>query len=976
MKILLISTCCSARKQGFRELNQLDKYRVRVRGIRTLISLLEFVDGQLLSIILYRPEKAITMERWSSLVVSLVHLFINDPLYPGRVKKLKKRMRKCFFEKVNMDYSPYSESMWLVSEFLSINIMDRTRGNVYRVATLTQTRNTGLPPLELMEVSIEKWVRSVTEPPIDIPDLECHSVFLLDLKEQGILFNREKIEQAAKLLVTNHGSYESPRRLGGKFTSIRNILNSGLEVKKINLYNGFVTDEVIPRENIGDYVFHHCLHGYHGGKRFPKMRASVIFEPGFKTRIVTVSQIEHTEILAPFNKMGIAALGQIPELSAGVSQTRHGWQFVKRMSYSDPKNSWIESANNVYLLSSDLEESTDHINWHVSRQMLRAFGTLIGVPPWYLSVCIDLLNSPRLVKLPNGKVITTVRCNPMGDPLTKVVLSLIAWYCRARSCQEIPGRSLSSEVGDDLIHLSDTRTRLVRHLEILRIVDMRVSEVDTYISQDWGHYAEEYLCIPQNRYNQYQFVRVTRFWGRINYVDYPRIRLVLSVSTNEDMKLSSTSEGKYLMFGWEGSLPVTAMSFLGHNLASVFQTLFLEGSNMYINPYAPTIMGGCSKTPEWGHITNVTNYFRWARLSPKYLGLFKTQMEDFINFIESNVSPTEDLYCYTRRYNKHLSFSNWIMSFSKEALPGFCQDHLKYDKTVVSRMPDTIYKSMIRGGLLVPETQVRVTCKILEFYQDLLTGSPDTSKLVKFLQLDDVQECTVIDIEFLASKFYKAWENNPQALRFFLKEALYSVSVIDAAHDVIGVNVDITLTPEVYTPGYKSLGSLEETEIDLLYKKVDFAVQNSIQLSTLSSSLLDDDSILEQLFKENRPKISGVDRVLVLVTTDRKLCQRIANIGYKVYQMPTTIWLANLCDEDSLLQGFPRKYPVFVDTGSFNAWEERLFVDGVLTNKIVDDITDFQDQGLNLEVPLSFLGGFSNWFKSISRYTFTTTGKW
>lgn len=86
----------------------------------------------------------------------------------------------------------------------------------------------------------------------------------------------------------------------------------------------------------------------------------------------------------------------------------------------------------------------------------------------------------------------------MGDPLTKVLLTMAQYYVSKKVDSLYPlQKKLTSVVGDDHISISPSKELLQSVLDNLRDIDFKISEVDTYISNKIMFYCEETCLVPQ-----------------------------------------------------------------------------------------------------------------------------------------------------------------------------------------------------------------------------------------------------------------------------------------------------------------------------------------------------------------------------------------------------------------------------------------------------------------------------------------------
>jgi hypothetical protein len=131
-----------------------------------------------------------------------------------------------------------------------------------------------------------------------------------------------------------------------------------------------------------------------------------------------------------------------PESRSGMSSSRHLWNFLR---YNlDPTNILVESlfveGSRTWCLSTDLSEATDYGNISVGKQiymsLIKAAMKKYDFPRGLALVCQSLLFDRSYILIPNGidapivanlgkyKVIKRTRGWLMGDPMTKILLTI------------------------------------------------------------------------------------------------------------------------------------------------------------------------------------------------------------------------------------------------------------------------------------------------------------------------------------------------------------------------------------------------------------------------------------------------------------------------------------------------------------------------------------------------------------------------
>jgi hypothetical protein len=147
-------------------------------------------------------------------------------------------------------------------------------------------------------------------------------------------------------------------------------------------------------------------------------RVLTVPEPGFKSRIVTTGPFWLNILQQGLAHVCKDYLKVHPSLRSSLQKTDQAWQSLYLMS---GKQYPLDFA----CLSSDLKEATDHIPKRVGTTLLRGFINGTGIRSSLVKISLDLLEMPRTF-------FTDVRISEsqhrgvmMGEPLTKVILSLL-----------------------------------------------------------------------------------------------------------------------------------------------------------------------------------------------------------------------------------------------------------------------------------------------------------------------------------------------------------------------------------------------------------------------------------------------------------------------------------------------------------------------------------------------------------------------
>jgi hypothetical protein len=951
---VLVGNLLTGRKWApSQELSSILNKRVKVERFRNLCN---HVDGQILSILLGNPEVPRSWDELSHLTLSLIGLFSNDLRYGSRLKAEKKWYRKALLED-GILLSAKTDFWWLHKELQYAYENKQNKSLMYSVATLTQTRNCGLPPKEVLDDSLQKWRKCILS--------EDREVIPPDYIEENINnyvnrygFNIETAIRRAKLLFSTKGEFDFPRKLGGKCAALKSIIGDRSPIYAVDLNNGQLTNRQIFVEDLGNYIFHKCIQMY-----TPKdlaVRLSAVFEPGFKVRCITVSKIIHAEILSPLGKILLEIMSQYPECQSGVSASRHGWNAMKDLTPSKPGLSWMfYGERNLRILSSDLEEATDSVEFVISEKIIRTWGGILQLPSFYIDLVVDIFCTGRPVYYKGMPIGITKRGALMGDPLTKAILTslhIIAF----EEAKKVSDFLWSNWVGDDLVSIAIGDSPLLRQIESLKELYMKVSEKDTYISSQWANYSEEFLRIPENRYNCFDFAIKTNFWGRVPYVDYPRIRLILPVQTNQDMKMSASMEGKYLLTAREVRwAPKGTYGYLGLALASLFQNYYLEDFADQ-NPYMPTIFGGQGKLPEFGTL-NYFNYLEWSNTSEKMLRYEATIASDVVLLFSNRRTlatfTTRHMIPFGMRRNKHLRLDRWQRRIKSSAFPPEVQELLvatrqqAYDLGQFYPRLTSVYET---------EDSLFIELEAQKKYREMILGDAqdEPEETLEELILEDVLvDKHPQDIRRTMEKFFEICERHSRFLKEVRISPLYQREARDIIHEIYGLHVDIPCFLPNFEVGREL--SLMERENILIKEWFDGGMITPPPLYTV-----DDDDVIASDAKASDKSY------IIICTDDVELCKRCSAFCLMVIRIPMRAWceawfFLNEDLEEAIIRifdeyGVDYETPLdpVVDMGSFSAYEEKFFVDGIHNLRGVGDITWDQSQVENLDIELSPNQGF------------------
>jgi hypothetical protein len=147
-------------------------------------------------------------------------------------------------------------------------------------------------------------------------------------------------------------------------------------------------------------------------------RVLTVPEPGYKARIVTTGPFWLNTLQQSVSHTAKAYLGRHPSARSSLLKTDQAWQAL----YLFQNKTFPEGSA---CLSSDLKEATDAIPKDVGVQLLSGFLSGCGLRSRHKETCLELLRSHRTFTAPGYVSERQTRGVMMGEPLTKVVLTIL-----------------------------------------------------------------------------------------------------------------------------------------------------------------------------------------------------------------------------------------------------------------------------------------------------------------------------------------------------------------------------------------------------------------------------------------------------------------------------------------------------------------------------------------------------------------------
>lgn len=147
-------------------------------------------------------------------------------------------------------------------------------------------------------------------------------------------------------------------------------------------------------------------------------RTLTVPEPGFKARIVTTGPYWLNVLQQGLSHVMKDVLSAHPSVKSSLMKTDQAWQSLYLMSNKEYPKEFL-------VLSSDLKEATDHIPKVIALQIFMGFIRGSGIRSNLIEVCRHLLEMERTFISPIGVSERQFRGVMMGEPLTKVILTIL-----------------------------------------------------------------------------------------------------------------------------------------------------------------------------------------------------------------------------------------------------------------------------------------------------------------------------------------------------------------------------------------------------------------------------------------------------------------------------------------------------------------------------------------------------------------------
>jgi len=462
---------------GPQGVHNLVNMKVSPSGVHKLRTILATVDGLVMQLVLGFPEweELLVWSRIDQVINCLICQLLPDyfrdeiPETPSayeKVKRLRKAIKEQGFNPVgnisSIDIPREMSFFKVITDFMSDR---KTPIDMYRVALLSQTRASGVPPRQVFLKTLQEIKEVLTEPPdpsvyermkyyiaAGVDDLHQEVVESIGAEGNSARFWSSVINKA-KISLSDSGEFFTNTASGGKLEAARKVLVSNPEIPELNLETGLPTGRILrpSSDGTGECLFHWACNQFADrqtiyDRNVMSVRVSLVAELG-KYRAITVSHLAHAMLLHVMSHILLEYLTVIPSSRSGVGAANHAWNFFKRLSHKNPAANFIFGDKDIFLFSTDWEQATNYCDHAVAQAMCNRLCYNVGMPTWYRQTSMFALCAPRQVEeMDENKVLSryfTTRGELMGDPVVKVILHcyhLVARFAAIKQLQALRAR--------------------------------------------------------------------------------------------------------------------------------------------------------------------------------------------------------------------------------------------------------------------------------------------------------------------------------------------------------------------------------------------------------------------------------------------------------------------------------------------------------------------------------------------------------
>jgi hypothetical protein len=656
-----------------------------------------------------------------------------------------------------------------------------------------------------------------------------------------------------------------------------------------------------------------------------------------KARVVTSGSFWKDTLLQPFSHITINLVKSLDNLRDGLRASRLGWNFVKKIIHDKGDTSqtnWIFQKGKRYIFSTDWENATNAPSpdqgWALTGTLLRK----TGLEPDLLEEVKDYWLSPKKLYR-NGKPAGYLRNGiPMGDPLTKTNLSLAHPVCDLYARIKTHALAIEEGNGDDVIAIIDDCTYADAFSEAAKLLGYLESEDDTFVTEDWGTYCEEWFHIPTSPINTCRWGSRFKNQLLLPYLDVPKIRIMLATERDRPI-FSSDPTGKVTLMGHDEEYfqsysqgPARAI----FAIASAFQDISLATIDHPKPLFLPRQVFGLGKPPPDWSVRSWMSIFKKCR--PWHAKLYINVMKE-INEGKSALSGKRGGTIHQRHFEKESMLEFYEIPEDDPIKTG-----ILVRKDEWNQYPEGVLVKLISLGYLIPES------KIMKYYlfQERL-------EQLEQLTNRDLFECVSAEIhdypdhdiesqetEDIVKRFSEDYKDQPYRLKIGMTENLYPDNITKLLDE--GNPLRVTEVRYPLIDKFKGVNRLEPRNLYELqglklyawFRHAQKLLRQTGEIDELPpKDIIEDDPLIVQ------EVLDGGSDIFIIVTDDLKLLRLVMNKNPDtwvfriscVHYLQTNTWCQqNELDYDEEMQRtFRSEYKshrvtvaTLVDSGSVEAW--------------------------------------------------------
>jgi hypothetical protein len=940
-------------------------------GLLKLKEILHVADGVIMSLILGLPEVLIDLDEPYSVTDRISNSIISNCLFNydkvvKEIKRFKKIVKHACFSRIKIVEEQFMKDhhwMLMIIRYLNKDYEGSSKSRIFRVAMLTQTRATGLGGKTMMEESFNKFRENASIKQSFTPNDTLKKA--IDMVTSECVLGYTPTTHNFRTSVSTSAAVESPKSKEGKFGFLKTLVEQGdldiddfefLVKHDLESSTGFMLWNLAKDKIDSD------------PESVRRMNAAGVREPG-KIRLVGSGSFYKDVYLQPFSHLLIDVCKTLEELHLSFKARRLGYEFLKT---AEMHGRGFENGGGI-LYSSDWSEATDTPSHEKGYYVMARLLVKCGFSFDDIETVFKVWSNDRPV-FRNGKYsFTLVNGQPMGDPLTKVDLSLThpiaTQYAKLKYAERFhePITVFANGNGDDdilAICSNPDRADIFNSFrnEAIVMLGYKISELDTF-KGIWGTYCEEIFRLPRYRGESVQKAASYKMSEVNPYLDYPKLRLLLDVKKDR-VDFSSDPKGKITLLGKDAEYVRKEQSnhmYDIYRIAMAMQDVCL-GTKYIRHPiYLHSNILGLGRAPTWK--------------PSEYLRAINSQVKQFardatIEIMNEYITERFDIM------RLKTSILRDQPHFSKEFLletVRLPEDYIlnKYkliDENQWDLFPVGVIEKLLSVGELISSREV------IRFYlfQKRISELEQTQEADLFSVIREQKEIPSRSEEEklnIVTKFCGKFSSRPYALRYFAKEAVYHKDVLKIMDKYDPFRVNLDNEPEIIRRRTNHLTPLQRltpwlrnrrpdsSPINQLsewfYQEIDRILTGEQPLDPVPQFVVDDDKIIiNNIIEDDEYPIHVIvtdDIKLVNFASDlalplEKLVLRISvldflitlpHLGYNSHDVAEVEYWTKMIDE----RGSVRNTPIFQSA-----------LDDALNAYIDDGVYDFIEDNLGDKV--------------------------